>query len=83
MKVYELLGAIHDIIFLNIKFCFEICLQNAVIWLQICMNFVNGVGQGSFLWLQNKEGEPMIGGWLQIHQPKVLSPYFVARKKDS
>jgi hypothetical protein len=37
--------------------------------------------QGSFFWLQNKEGEPVVGGWLQIHQPEVLPPYFAARKK--
>jgi hypothetical protein len=38
--------------------------------------------QGSFFWLQNTEGEPVVGGWLQIHQPEVLPPYFVARKKN-
>jgi hypothetical protein len=38
--------------------------------------------QGSFFWLQNMEGEPLVGGWLQIHQPEVLPPYFVARKKN-
>jgi hypothetical protein len=38
--------------------------------------------QGSFFWLQNTEGEPMVGGWLQIHQPEVLPPYFAARKKN-
>jgi hypothetical protein len=35
-----------------------------------------------FLWLQNMEGEPVVGGWLQIHQPHVLPPYFAARKKN-
>jgi hypothetical protein len=38
--------------------------------------------QGSFFWLQNTEGEPVVGGWLQIHQPEVLPPYFAARKKE-
>jgi hypothetical protein len=38
--------------------------------------------QGSFFWLQNTEGEPLVGGWLQIHQPEVLPPYFAARKKN-
>jgi hypothetical protein len=38
--------------------------------------------QGSFFWLQNTEGEPVVGGWLQIHQPQVLHPYFAARKKN-
>jgi hypothetical protein len=38
--------------------------------------------QGSFFWLQNTEGKPVIGGWLQIHQPQVLPPYFAARKKN-
>jgi hypothetical protein len=38
--------------------------------------------QGSFFWLQNTEGEPVVGGWLQIHQPEVLPPYFATRKKD-
>jgi hypothetical protein len=38
--------------------------------------------QGSFFWLQNTEGEPVVGGWLQIHQPEVLPPYFTARKKN-
>jgi hypothetical protein len=28
------------------------------------------------------EGEPLVGGWLQIHQPEVLPPYFAARKKN-
>jgi hypothetical protein len=41
-----------------------------------------GLKQGSFFWLQNTEGEPMVGGWLQIHQPQVLPPYFAARKKN-
>jgi hypothetical protein len=38
--------------------------------------------QGSFCWLQNTEGEPLVGGWLQIHQPQVLPLYFAARKKN-
>jgi hypothetical protein len=38
--------------------------------------------QGSFFWLQNMAGEPLVGGGLQIHQPEVLPPYFVARKKN-
>jgi hypothetical protein len=38
--------------------------------------------QGSFFWLQNTEGDPVVGGWLQIHQPQVLPPYFAARKKN-
>jgi hypothetical protein len=24
----------------------------------------------------------VVGGWLQIHQPEVLPPYFATRKKD-
>jgi hypothetical protein len=24
----------------------------------------------------------VVGGWLQIHQPEVLPPYFAARKKN-
>jgi hypothetical protein len=24
----------------------------------------------------------VVGGWLQIHQPQVLRPYFAARKKN-
>jgi hypothetical protein len=32
--------------------------------------------------LQNTEGEPVVGGWLQIHQPQVLPLYFAARKKN-
>jgi hypothetical protein len=24
----------------------------------------------------------VVGGWLQIHQPQVLPPYFAARKKN-
>jgi hypothetical protein len=43
---------------------------------------VGSVEQGSFFWLQNTEGELMVGGWLQIHQPEVLPPYFAARKKN-
>jgi hypothetical protein len=38
--------------------------------------------QGSFFWLQNMEGELVVGGWLQIHQPQVVPPYFAARKKN-
>jgi hypothetical protein len=38
--------------------------------------------QGSFFWLENMEGEPVVGGWLQIHQPQVFPPYFAARKKN-
>jgi hypothetical protein len=38
--------------------------------------------QGYFFWLQNTEGEPVVGGWLQIHQPQVLPPYFAARKNN-
>jgi hypothetical protein len=49
--------------------------------------WIDGVGhadeiQGSFFWLQNMEGEPVVGGWLQIHQPQIFPPYFVARKKN-
>jgi hypothetical protein len=40
------------------------------------------VEQGYFFWLQNTEGEPVVGGWLQIHQPQVLPPYFAARKNN-
>jgi hypothetical protein len=29
------------------------------------------VCQGSFFWLQNTEGEPLVGGWLQI---RILQP---------
>jgi hypothetical protein len=32
--------------------------------------------------LQNTEGEPLVGGWVQIHQPEVLPPYFAARKEN-
>jgi hypothetical protein len=38
--------------------------------------------QGSFFWLQNTEGESVVGGWLQIPQPEVPPPYFAARKKN-
>jgi hypothetical protein len=37
---------------------------------------------GSFFWLQNTEEEPVVGGWLQIHQPQVLPPYFAAKKNN-
>jgi hypothetical protein len=38
--------------------------------------------QGIFFWLQNKEGEPLVGVFATNHQPQVLLPYFVARKKN-
>jgi hypothetical protein len=41
-----------------------------------------GRKQGSLFWLQNTEGEPLVGGWVQIHQPEVLPPYFAARKDN-
>jgi hypothetical protein len=37
---------------------------------------------GSLFWLQNTEGEPLVGGWVQIHQPEILPPYFAARKEN-
>jgi hypothetical protein len=48
----------------------------------LIQNF-NTMDQGTFFWLQNTEGEPVVGGWLQIHQPQVLPPYFAPRKKIS
>jgi hypothetical protein len=48
-----------------------------------CLNcHLRRCNQGYFFWLQNTEGEPVVGGWLQIHQPQVLPPYFAARKKN-
>jgi hypothetical protein len=38
--------------------------------------------QGSFFWLQNTEGELVVGVFATNHQPQVLSPYFAARKKN-
>jgi hypothetical protein len=38
--------------------------------------------QGSFFWLQNTEGEPVVGVFATNNQPQVLPPYFVARKKE-
>jgi hypothetical protein len=40
------------------------------------------VHQGSFFWLQNREGEPVVGVFATNHQPQVLPPYFAARKKN-
>jgi hypothetical protein len=38
--------------------------------------------QGPFFWLQNTEGEPLVGVFATNHQPQVLPPYFAARKKN-
>jgi hypothetical protein len=38
--------------------------------------------QGSFFWLQNTEGEPVVGAFATNHHPPVLPPYFAARKKN-
>jgi hypothetical protein len=38
--------------------------------------------QGSFFWLQNTEGEPVVGVFATNHQPQVLPLYFAARKKN-
>jgi hypothetical protein len=38
--------------------------------------------QGSLFWLQNTKGEPLVGVFAPNHQPEVLPPYFVARKKN-
>jgi hypothetical protein len=44
---------------------------------------VHGPGKGMFApGVRSREGEPVVGGWLQIHQPEVLPPYFAARKKE-
>jgi hypothetical protein len=40
------------------------------------------IHQGSFLWLQNTEGKPVVGVFATNHQPQVLPPYFAARKKN-
>jgi hypothetical protein len=38
--------------------------------------------QGYFFWLQNTEGEPVVGVFATNHQPQVLPPYFAARKNN-
>jgi hypothetical protein len=38
--------------------------------------------QGSFFWLENTEGKPLVGVFATNHQPHVLPPYFAARKKN-
>jgi hypothetical protein len=38
--------------------------------------------QGSLFWLQNTEGEPLVGVFAANHQPEVLPPYFAARKEN-
>jgi hypothetical protein len=38
--------------------------------------------QGSLFWLQNTEGEPLVGVFATNHQPQVLPPYFAARKEN-
>jgi hypothetical protein len=42
----------------------------------------DSLGQGSFFWLQNTEGELVVGVFATNHQPQVLPPYFAARKKN-
>jgi hypothetical protein len=44
-------------------------------------NALRGARQGYFFWLQNTEGEFVVGGWLQIHQLQVLS-VFCSQKKE-
>jgi hypothetical protein len=41
-----------------------------------------GNNQGYFFWLQNTEGEPVVGVFATNHQPQVLPPYFAARKNN-
>jgi hypothetical protein len=43
---------------------------------------LGSLGQGSFFWLQNTEGEPVVGVFATNHQPQVLPPYFAVRKKN-
>ena len=38
--------------------------------------------QGSFFWLQNTEGEPLVGVFATNHQAEVLPLYFATRKKN-
>jgi hypothetical protein len=40
------------------------------------------VNQGSLFWLQNTEGEPLVGVFAPNHQPEVLPPYFAAKKEN-
>jgi hypothetical protein len=50
--------------------------------IQFVVHGMRSCYQGYFFWLQNTEGEPVVGGWLQIHQLQVLPPYFAARKNN-
>jgi hypothetical protein len=43
---------------------------------------IGSIGQGSLFWLQNTEGEPLVGVFATNHHPKVLPPYFAAKKEN-
>jgi hypothetical protein len=52
------------------------------LWKFCCTPYLASQNQGSLFWLQNMEGEPLVGVFASNHQPEVLPPYFVARKEN-